>query len=335
MKNPELSINNLFLFGAGFTKAVFPNAPLNQDLLPVICKGTTHTVLRKYHKEYETNDIEILLTRLDLQITVPKRKKQTALQTDRNGIERQLAEYFSQFRFKKEVLEGNNWLESFVKLFNENDAIITLNYDCLLEGLLDYHEVWSPNKGYIEVHNFFEGDLPDNPKNILIAKIHGSEHFVISSGVPNQNKRDIAFLINETIYPRSGKNIHFGGGAIRPRTYIIAPSFVKIPHERIERMMIRVLGSAAKAKNLVIIGCSLRKEDSFLWLLLTNFLNQPISGRKLIIVDHKAENIKNKIIDHYFVDINKLVNIQLFANGLECVMEPLVEEVCENKKTEK
>jgi len=32
-KNPITEVNNLFLLGTGFTKSVFPNAPLNEDLL--------------------------------------------------------------------------------------------------------------------------------------------------------------------------------------------------------------------------------------------------------------------------------------------------------------
>jgi len=325
-------VNNMFLIGAGFTRAVFPNAPLNKDLLPVLCKGTPCTTLKRYRKEFKTDDIEILLTRLDLEITIPKAKRQTALQTVRRAIERQLAEYFGQFRFKEKITANSIWLKDFVNLFQPHDAIISLNYDCLLEGLLDYHEVWSPNRGYAGIDTFFENDQPENPKNILIYKIHGSENFIISSGLPNKEKKDIGFVINESIYPFSGKNKFFGGGAIKPESYIIAPSFVKIPHERIERIMIKVLKMSTSAKNLVIIGSSLRPEDSFLWLLLTNFLNQPISNRKLIIVDPNAKSIKDKIVSHYFVNISELVNITLLSNGLEPDIGQLVKELHENTK---
>lgn len=332
MDNSKSSVNNVFLFGAGFTKAVFPNAPLNKDLLPVLCKGTSCTTLKKYYKEHKTNDIEILLTHLDLEILRPKHKQQIALQEVRKAIERQLAEYFEQFRFKEEVLEGNRWLESFVKLFIENDAIITLNYDCFLEGLLDYYEVWSPRRGYAVLENILlDQNSPPNSKNILIYKIHGSEHFIEAPGFPNKQKTTISFPVNELIYPRSGKNSDLRYGMDDPKShiYIIAPSFVKIPHQDIELMMLKALKTVVSARNFVIIGCGLRKEDTFLWLLLTNFLNQDVANRKLIIIDPYAEDIKSKILAHYFVDIDGVVNISLFPKGLEHVIEQLTDELKE------
>ncbi|GAG31091.1 unnamed protein product, partial [marine sediment metagenome] len=147
MKSPKSPINNLFLIGAGFTKSVFPDAPLNKDLLMELCNDTAIcTALKKYRREFKTDDIEILLTRLDLEITIPKAKRQTALQTVRKAIEQRLSEYFGRFRFKEEVVANSIWLKDFVNLFQPNDAIISLNYDCLLEGVLDYYEAWSPKR---------------------------------------------------------------------------------------------------------------------------------------------------------------------------------------------
>ncbi|MDO9528217.1 MAG: hypothetical protein Q7J27_03565, partial [Syntrophales bacterium] len=93
-----------------------------------------------------------------------------------------------------------------------NDAIVNLNYDCSLEGILDNYEVWSPNKGYARIENFFEDSLPENSKNIRIYKIHGSENFVQSTFLDNPNQTNIGFFVNEPIYPRSGKFKHLGGG---------------------------------------------------------------------------------------------------------------------------
>lgn len=333
-KDSTQKVNNLFLIGAGFTKAVFPNAPLNKDLLPVLCKGTPCTTLKKYSKEHNTNDVEIILTHLDLEILQPKAKRQTALKKLRKTIERQLAEYFGQYRFKEEILDKSTWLKEFVDLFQPNDAIISLNYDCLLEGVLDYYEVWSPKEGYavLDSNPLLDSEFPQNEKNIRIFKLHGSEHFIEAPGLSNRTKTAIGFLVDESIYPRSGKNRHFGYGMGMPeaRNYIIAPSFVKTPHQDIELMMLKALKTAGLVKNCVIIGCGLRKEDSFLWLLLTNFLNQPISNRKLIIVDPYAENIKAKICDHYFVDINNFINIKLFSNSLESVIKQLINELHDN-----
>ena len=98
------------------------------------------------------------------------------------------------------------------------------------------------------------------------------ENFVESSVIgKNKNQTGIGFNINSSIYPKSGANSHLGGGALNPRPYIIAPSFVKIPHAEIAAMMLDLLDIATKAKSLAIIGCGMRPEDSFLRLLITRF----------------------------------------------------------------
>lgn len=296
----------MFLIGAGFTKAVFPDAPLNKDLLAILCKGTTScTALKGYRKEFKTDDIEVLLTRLDLEITIPKAKRQTALQTVRKTIERQLAEYFQQFRFGKGKHCNKDWLKRFSKeVFQTNDAIVSINYDCFLEGLLDHYKMWSPINGYPSSINVGKyKDLPVNPEGIIIYKIHGSENFRL-------HKTNVSPVLCgelfESFKNRSYSQIHPAG------PYIIAPSFVKIPHEDIERMMIEVLDVADKARNFIIIGCSMRPEDTFLWLLLTKFLYRRAKDRKIIIIAPDAVDTKEKINNHYWgghevtnvVDIN-------------------------------
>ena len=316
-KDSNQKVNNLFLIGAGFTKAVFPNAPLNKDLLPVLCKGTPRTTLKKYYREYKTDDIEILLTRLDLDILHPKAKQQTALQTVRKAIERQLAEYFQQFRFGKGKHCNKDWLNRFSKeVFQPNDAIVSINYDCFLEGLLDHYKMWSPINGYPSSINVGKyKDLPVNPEGIIIYKIHGSENFRL-------HKTNISPVLCGELFEsyknRSYSQIHPAG------PYIIAPSFVKIPHEDIERMMIEVLDVADKAKNFIIIGCSMRPEDTFLWLLLTTFLYRPDKNGRIIIVDPQADSTKEKINSHYWGG-NEVTNV-VEING-ELQKEDILDEL--------
>ena len=338
LNKTEPSINNLFLLGAGFTKSVFSNAPLNSELLQKVidsCKLPPNrnrielnvngerilktTLPKECSEKYETSDIEVLLTRLDLEISAYQdnalrndRKEIERLLNERKDIERLLVEYFRQFRLgynnNLQVLEKNTWLESFAKkLLRENDAIVNLNYDCSLEGLLDHYEVWSPNGGYVEIANFSQNECPENPKDVHIAKIHGSENFRLCSVLQDKDRKYVSFEINGAIYPRSGKNQAFTEG-IDPEAYIIAPSFVKIPHEDIERMMIEVLDVVDKAKNFIIIGCSMRPEDAFLWLLLTKFLCRPDKNGRIIIVDPHADSTKEKINSHYWGG-NEVTNV--------------------------
>ena len=55
----ETKSETIFLLGAGFTKAVFPQSPLNTELLDSLVEEGSST-LAKYKNKYETNDIEKL-----------------------------------------------------------------------------------------------------------------------------------------------------------------------------------------------------------------------------------------------------------------------------------
>jgi hypothetical protein len=206
----------------------------------------------------------------------------------------QISSYFSQYRFLNFTDEIPDWFTAFAKtILKNNDSIVSLNYDCFLEGALDNFEVWTPNGGYARVHNPLTDSIPQNPKNIKIFKIHGSENFVESRvDLRKRSQTPIGYHIDGSIYPVSGAHSHLGGGADQPTPYIIAPSFVKIPHVDIAAMMLDLLKVAEAARNFVIIGCGMRLEDNFLvrykdnflWLLLTRFLNKIMNPHHRLIV---------------------------------------------------
>lgn len=302
--NPE----TIYLLGAGFTKAFFPTAPLNKDLLEAII-GNGGNKIAEYRDKYQTDDIEQLLTQFDLNAI-----SNVQLRKDRATIEGEISTFFAKFRFSEFEDTIPKWFEHFAhKILKENDSIVSLNYDCFLEGALDNLGEWSPNEGYGRVPTFPTDSIPDNTKNIKIYKIHGSENFVESSVIgKNPAQTAIGFEINESIYPRSGANSHLGGGAKDPRPYIIAPSFVKIPHVDIAAMMLELLDISQTAKNLVIIGCGMRSEDNFLWLLLTRFLNKFLERRKrLIILSPSAHEIWKRVSKYWVGDICNFADVTI------------------------
>ena len=320
-----ISSENIYLLGAGFTEAVCPKAPLNNNLLRAIISNGGEK-LSEYQERYKSDDIERLLTQIDLDSFADQQIKE-----DRALINAEISAFFSGFRFS--VLDDNipPWLETFSKeVLKQNDSIISLNYDCILEGVLDKLEVWTPNDGYTTHIVYIPTDsISSNPKNITIYKIHGSENFVESSVIgKNPNQTAIGFIINEFIYPRSGANSHFGGGSKDPRPYIIAPSFVKIPHVDIAAMMLDLLDIVRKAKRLAIIGCRMRPEDSFLWLLLTRFLNISQDNRKkLIILGPSSEEIRKRVSNYWVGDIRRFADLSVIPCGLESGIESLVSAI--------
>jgi len=81
---------NLFLIGSGFTKALLPDAPLNSDLLPRLCENRANTGCREVLDSYKINDIEISLTKLDID-KASNRDKADDLKSLRNRVENELA----------------------------------------------------------------------------------------------------------------------------------------------------------------------------------------------------------------------------------------------------
>lgn len=288
-------------------------------MLEVISKDNGK-ILSKYKDKYKIDDIEKLLTLLDLEAT-----ESDEIKNDRSAINAEIVSYFRKFRFSKFGADIPLWLKTFaLNVLKRNDAIVYLNYDCFLEGALDKLGVWSPNDGYAGINNFPTDSLPKNPENIKIYKIHGSENFIESTvkefPVIGENPKQTAIgvLINSAIYPKTSAHSCYRYGTINSKLYIIAPSFVKIPHRDIAAMMLDLMKVAEVATDFVIIGCGMRPEDNFLWLLLTCFLNR-ISNPKhrLVILDPSSEKIRERISNYWIGDIRQFDNIVTIPCKLE------------------
>lgn len=319
-------MNNLFILGSGFDKAICPDLPLNDELLPALIKRfkDPFQVTEFIHK-YQTTSIEHILTFLDLEIASSQEGRKKYFENARNWIENSIVQYFDKIRFDQQL--SKDWTRAFAeKSLKPNDVIISLNYSCLLDGLLDFYEVWSPWHGYTRhIENgvvSISGDqetgeksIPDNEaerKNVRLCKIHGSVNFrkIQLLNEPSA-KPFISFPIDPSWFPKNAPHSHFGAGIPEVKAdkgetigYIIAPSFIKMPYAQILYMMNDLVRGAREAKTLVIMGCGIRFEDSFLWLLIPafvpkNYKDPEYESKKLIIIDPNAEAVRQRI-HHYF-----------------------------------
>jgi hypothetical protein len=307
-----LKRNSIYLIGAGFSKAINDQMPLNNNLAKKLIECGCETV-KKYASKSNSNDIEKILTYFDLDSAKDNLEKAK----ERQAINDKIASYFKDFRFK-ETDTIPPWLKILaLEVFKKNDAIISLNYDCLLEGVLDYLDVWSPYGGYARIENPLLNNKLKNQRNIKIFKIHGSENFV-ESEVKNELKQTgISLTVDSSTYPKSCAHCRYKAG-LNSQPYVIAPSFVKVPHVDITAMMIDLLTVTKEANNLVIIGCGMRPEDNYLWLLLTIFLNKNAkNGLKLIIVDPIADKIWAQISSYWVGNICEYTSVSIIPCGVE------------------
>jgi hypothetical protein len=322
---------NAFIIGAGFTKAVFPTAPLNGDLLEVLAGKFVDSAAAVLRKKYETDDIEIALTRLDSDIAASQGDGGLLAEDGHNlrhRIENELGDYFRSFVASDDLLARSPWLAQLVDgTFTSGDVVISLNYDCVLEGALDCRGKWSPKGGY--------GSPFDHPlvrddefsrSPVTVLKIHGSASFAIAPYADKPEASAVNFVFDEHFFPRSAKNTHFGYGAGTGRPYLIAPSYVKIPTVEMTYLMLDALSALATATNLVIIGSALRPEDGFLTVLLTNFLRQHSwQTRRIFIVDPAANSICSRLEKFWGVDVSS--QIVPIEGRLEACVPALVESL--------
>ncbi|HUM44833.1 MAG TPA: SIR2 family protein [Fervidobacterium sp.] len=298
---------NTYIVGSGFTKSIFPNAPLNNDLMELLA-NKPDSVSPVLMKRYKTTDIEVALTKLHLDLISSCCDEKKRLQHE---IKTELGDHFRSYKATPETIEQLPWLCEFMRsTINDGDVIVSLNYDCVFEGALDCVGRWSPNGGY----GFFKNPLIDNHKfkksAVTVLKIHGSTSFKIAPIAPyvdNPSFKAVSFVFNADYFPCSA-DVHFNYGMGMGETYLIEPSYVKLPTVEIAYLMIDALKAVSESKNLIILGCSLRNEDSFLTLLITQFLRHPKwQSRKIVILDKNAEEISLKIKRYWTVDVDKCI----------------------------
>jgi hypothetical protein len=288
----------VFIIGCGFTKAVFPDAPLNGELLHVLANADGGSAAGELLRKYKLPDIEIALTQLDLDIAKAGTSDSNGLSDLRKRIVRELGDYFRKYCASQELLKEKPWLNDLISQgFNPGDVAISLNYDCLLEGALDCLGKWTPNGGYGASIDPPHCGTTYPPSQIAVLKLHGSASFQKSEVSGKPDCCDVGLQFDECFFPCSAQGKHFG--LADGVTYVIAPSYVKVPSLEIAYLMVDAIKATANAENLVVIGCSLRQEDAFLRVLLANFGRQGPKSRKIIIVDPEAKGIA-KNIDKYW-----------------------------------
>lgn len=323
--NNPMSTQTLFLIGCGFTTAAFPNAPSNNRLLDKLIESGQSPTLEKYCSLYKLgtdSSIEQLLTLADL--NQPAKKNYVE---DRTKINDEIATFFRRFRYPKCDDNSKRWLGNFARMLSADDCIVSLNYDALLEGALDASRVWHPKGGTGQVKNWFieNGDYPENPSGIQVLKVHGSEYFLeCDIWGDDRDRTTISLSADPTIFPVSAEHSDLKEtGTRRTEPYIVAPSFVKIWHFQIALMMLDALEAARQAERLVIIGCSMRPEDSFIWLLLTRYVDGLKDGHRprVVIVDpNNAESLRDQILRYAPLDDDCVFAM---TEGIESSIEQL------------
>lgn len=303
-------MSTVYLLGAGFTRAVLGNiAPLNDDVIEYLDLG-------KY-PEFETEyrlacpSIEHFLTLLDLKLVRMEQRKYVGakrLKKIRKEISNKIIEIFSYERLYIHSLEQYEVLKEFVLKIPNPSLVLTLNYDCVLDQALYYSGRWSPYSGY--GISIFPASSCMPEENIKLFKLHGSVNFRKKSG-----KQEYPFAeISEKLFPGVHSNTNTTGGS-----HIIIMSYIKAFRNGLMYQWREAIGAMREAEHLIIVGCSLRDEDTFLRFLLYNFgMKKSCDTFKIDIVDkgHKNANAIKKKVEG-LVACPESQKISTHYNGLE------------------
>jgi len=305
-------MKEIFLLGAGFTRAVFgDNAPLTSELMSKLDISAFPEIHEDYEKAFP--DIEQFLSVLDLKV-IHFRQINNFLSVRFNDIRedivRQIINNVDVDRLYIDTLDKYPLLNSFLKMVPSNSCILTLNYDCVLDQGLYLSGRWSPFGGYCYStfpHSKNENNLKDK---ILLLKLHGSCNF--------RNNEDgneyFKIGINNKIFPDIHSNINLGD-----KPHILVMSYIKQFHNGIMSLWREAITSLREAEKLIVVGCSLREEDTFLRFALYHFGMKENTERYFIdIVDdgiERSKRIKEKIMK--LVAYPDQQEVTLFHEGLE------------------
>jgi hypothetical protein len=145
-----------------------------------------------------------------------------------------------------------------VTMMKPKDAIITFNYDCLMDETLRRHgkDKWNPRYGYglnlgrgggnlVGYDNWSPKNPPEREKTISLYKLHGSLHFLV---------RGTRVHLKERPYTKQHGNLRFT---------IIPPESNKRYEESIFGRIWKQAGQALhRAQHLIVIGYSFPVTDS-------------------------------------------------------------------------
>lgn len=346
------NINRTFLLGAGFSKAVAEgplmkeicsrmkeryeqekNRKTSVDNLRIQWFEDLDSKLNKLEslltnrfKRYDNirvqlrENVEYIFTLIDLSLSAPQIEKNGSpmsypaipipfSKSELEGIKTHLQTFLYLILVE---LKGNHLANKFASIIEQNDEIITFNYDLVLEKALLSTGIWSPLDGYVGVCKFEKDEDKVTLLNakkyskLRIHKMHGSINLRRPEIIERLRKGDYIVIVMDDI---GKKKFYFDGLLCRnPDTidhgkenqvYVgshkpgwMLPSYIK-PFEKKEfyeiwRSAINVI---SKTNKLDIIGYSFRPEDSNSFLLLS-MLPQECD---ITLVDPDREEIKERL----------------------------------------
>jgi hypothetical protein len=305
--------NCVYLLGAGFTHAVINKAPLTKDLMVSL----NLSEFPELHEEYERSfpDIEHFISGLDLKILHYRQINGSLagrLEKARDSIVQQIVNQVDTTQLNVCNYEEYPDLKKFIETVPAEARILTLNYDCVLDQGLYFSKRWSPFGGYCYPTFPHINNENDSKDNIHLLKLHGSVNFKDLDA----DQEYFIIEITDGIFPNIYSQLN---SDLKDKPHVLVMSYMKQFHNGILSLWREAISSLKSSEKLIIVGCSLREEDTFLRFALNHFgMKENVDQFSIDIIDMGKVNctkIKDKVLK--LVAYPDHQQIKLFDEGLE------------------
>jgi len=278
----------VYVLGAGFSKGC--GYPLTRDLLPQVWERlkakdqkSLLKIIQFHHPNFILNDaksfplIEQLLTEMKVNADLYDGSRRYAgnfkeeqLQETRSALLTTIAQWFHELY---QSARKTPWLKDFVNIVNEqNAAVITFNWDLLLDHELLGEEIQSQHYGLLD-------ELPK--VGPLILKPHGSLNWYSTEEL-NRARPEKRRVLFEWKTPSDAIELFIPPRAIKSRTsrnyspLLVPPTYIKDFDKPIFRHLWKQTTEVlSTARKIVFIGYSLPADDlQAKFILRCGFHNQ-------------------------------------------------------------
>lgn len=303
-------MNQVYLIGAGFTRAVVgEKAPLTHEIMPKLNISNFPEIRDDFEKAFP--DIEQFLSILDLKyLHFQQINKSFAdhINVIRQSIIQQVVELVDINNLNIEKLEKYSLLKRIVTSIPNKSYLLTLNYDCVLDQGLYLSNRWSPIGGYNYTNFPITRNENISKDQIIVLKLHGSCNFRDTE----DDQPYPTIEINNRIFPGINSDVNAGGNP-----HVLVMSYIKQFHNGIMSLWREAISVLKEADKLIVIGCSLREEDTFLRFALYHFGMKEKNGKFFIeIIDNGNSSIIEDKIKKLVANPDKQ-KITCFDEGLE------------------
>jgi hypothetical protein len=279
-------MKRVFILGAGASKAIMPEAPLNDQLLSEIVKLKDDIILplKKFILDFYGVDVEVvtdpkvlpsledILSQIDYCLS-SSRPLSDVYTLQRLVILRDSLVYGMSKVLKQSMRSGElYWMIQFLKTLSKDDVIISLNYDLIVDNSLMRAEK-NPDYGVASRQTVGRRNYPinDEHQKIKLYKLHGSLNWLYC---PACQAMDITPHEKSVVYIFQNKSVsQCPTCGVRYDPVMITPTFLKnYDNNYLQQVWISAENALENADELVFIGYSLPDADMVLRMMFSRAL---------------------------------------------------------------